>query len=181
MRRCLQFHGEVDVPADTVVALSLDRHCERSEAISFCRIHGVLSPPLVPNADFATAVWVLLARLDIPDRSDYNSGRRVPRRQVAENLWPHLMSESKSTISQASSYKEIGDFWDTHDLADHWDQTEPVDFEVDIESEVTYYALDKELSQMLSEVAEERGISAETLLNLWVQEKLWKDASPETA
>ena len=91
------------------------------------------------------------------------------------------MNESKSTISQASSYKEIGDFWDTHDLADYWDQTEPLDFEVDIESEATYYALDKELSQMLSEVAEERGVSAETLLNLWVQEKLWKDASPETA
>jgi hypothetical protein len=91
------------------------------------------------------------------------------------------MNESKSTISQASSYKEIGDFWDTHDLADYWDQTEPVDFEVGIQSEVTYYALDKKLSQMLSEVAEERGVSAETLLNLWVQEKLWKDASPETA
>ena len=91
------------------------------------------------------------------------------------------ISGSKSTISQASSYKEIGDFWDTHDLADYWDQTEPVDFEVDIQSEVTYYALDKELSQMLSEVAEERGVSAGTLLNLWVQEKLWKDASPESA
>ena len=91
------------------------------------------------------------------------------------------MSESRSTISQARSYKEIGDFWDTHDLAEYWDQTEPVDFEVDIQSEVTYYALDKELSQMLSEVAEERGVSAGTLLNLWVQEKLWKDASPETA
>ena len=91
------------------------------------------------------------------------------------------MSESRSTISQARSYKEIGDFWDTHDLADYWDQTEPVDFEVDMQSEVTYYALDRELSQMLSEVAEERGVSAETLLNLWVQEKLWKDASPEIA
>jgi hypothetical protein len=91
------------------------------------------------------------------------------------------MNESKSTISQASSYQEIGDFWDTHDLADYWDQTEHVDFEVDIQSEVTYYALDKELSQMLSEVAEERGVSAGTLLNLWVQEKLWKDASPESA
>ena len=91
------------------------------------------------------------------------------------------MSESRSTISQARSYKEIGDFWDTHDLDDYWDQTEPVDFEVDIQSEVTYYALDRELSQMLSEVAEERGVSAETLLNLWVQEKLWKDASPEIA
>jgi hypothetical protein len=91
------------------------------------------------------------------------------------------MDKSKSTISQASSYEEIGDFWDTHDLADFWDQTEPVDFEVDIESEMTYYALDKELSQMLSEVAEERGVSAQTLLNLWVQEKLWRHTSSETA
>lgn len=91
------------------------------------------------------------------------------------------MNEGKSSISQASSYKEIGDFWDTHDLADYWDQTEEVDFEVDIESELTYYALDKELSQLLSEIAQERGVSAETLLNLWVQEKLLKHASPETA
>ncbi len=90
------------------------------------------------------------------------------------------MNESKSTISQAGSYKEIGDFWDTHDLADHWGQTEPVDFEVDLESEVTYYALDKELSEMLSEVAVERGISAGTLVNLWVQEKLRSYMPPET-
>jgi len=91
------------------------------------------------------------------------------------------MNESKSSISQVGSYKEIGDFWDTHDLADYWDQTERVDFEVDLESEVTYYALDKELSQMLSDVAAERGVSAETLVNLWVQEKLWRYMPPETA
>jgi len=105
----------------------------------------------------------------------------VRQGEAREVLASGPMSEGKSTISQASSYKEIGDFWDTHDLADYWDQTEPAEFEVNLEAEVTYYALDKELSQMLSEVAEERGVSAETLLNLWVQEKLWKHASPETA
>jgi len=90
------------------------------------------------------------------------------------------MSEGKSSISQARSYREIGEFWDTHDLADYWDQTEPVDFEVDIQSEATYYALDKHLSQMLTEIAEERGVSAETLLNMWVQEKLWERMAPPT-
>ena len=44
----------------------------------------------------------------------------------------------RSSISGGKSYKEIGDFWDTHDLSDHWDQTKPVEFEVDIESETTY-------------------------------------------
>ena len=88
------------------------------------------------------------------------------------------MSESRSTISQAKSYKEIGEFWDTHDLADYWDQTEAVEFEVDIQSETTYYALDRQLSQKLTRVAKERGVSAETLLNMWVQEKLLERAAP---
>jgi hypothetical protein len=42
--------------------------------------------------------------------------------------------------SKATSYKEIGDFWDTHDLADSWNKTKEASFKVDIESEVTYYA-----------------------------------------
>ena len=49
---------------------------------------------------------------------------------------------NRSSISEAQSYRDIGEFWDTHDLADHWDQTEPAEFEVDILSEITYYALD---------------------------------------
>jgi hypothetical protein len=88
------------------------------------------------------------------------------------------MSENKSSISQGRSYKEIGEFWDTHDLADYWDQTEPVEFEVDIQSETTYYALEGQLSQKLAKIAEERGVSAQTLLNMWVQEKLLELAAP---
>ncbi len=45
------------------------------------------------------------------------------------------MKRAKSSISQAQSYKEIGEFWDSHDLADYWDQTEPVEFEVEIQLE----------------------------------------------
>ncbi len=36
----------------------------------------------------------------------------------------------KSTISQARSYREMGEFWETHDLTKFWDQTEPADFMV---------------------------------------------------
>lgn len=82
------------------------------------------------------------------------------------------MKKHRSSISQATSYKEIGEFWDTHDVSDFWDKTKEVSFEVDIESEVTYYAVDKVLSEKVQEIALKRGVTADTLINLWVQEKL---------
>ncbi|OHB93675.1 MAG: hypothetical protein A3E19_04480 [Planctomycetes bacterium RIFCSPHIGHO2_12_FULL_52_36] len=82
------------------------------------------------------------------------------------------MSKNKTPISKARSYHKIGEFWDTHDLADYWDKTKPAEFEVDIQSEATYYAVDRELAAKIQALAKRRGISANTLLNLWVQEKL---------
>jgi hypothetical protein len=86
------------------------------------------------------------------------------------------MKRSKSSISKASSYEEMGEFWDTHDLTDYWDQTEPVEFTVNIQSEITYYPLESSLSDRIQAIAKQRGVSAETLLNLWVQEKLQEAA-----
>jgi len=82
------------------------------------------------------------------------------------------MNKNKSSISKAKSYEEIGEFWDTHDLAENWDETRPAEFEVDLQSELTYYAVDSGLSAKIQEFAKKRGISPDTLLNLWLQEKL---------
>ena len=82
------------------------------------------------------------------------------------------MKRGKSSVSEAKSYREIGDFWDTHDLSDFWDQTKRVDFDVNIESEITYYSLDKRLAEEVQSIAQKRGVSADTLINLWVQEKI---------
>ena len=76
------------------------------------------------------------------------------------------------SISKAASYKEIGGFGDSHDLTAYRDQTETVEFEVDIQSEIPNYSLDRELSESIRTIAKKRGVSANTLLNLWVQEKL---------
>jgi hypothetical protein len=82
------------------------------------------------------------------------------------------MNKNKSSISKAQSYEEISEYWDTHDLAEHWEETKPAKFEVDIQSEVTYYAIEKELSEKVRVFAKRRGVSPDTLLNLWLQEKL---------
>lgn len=82
------------------------------------------------------------------------------------------MKKNKSSISKASSYQEMGEFWAEHDLADYWEHTEPVEFEVDIQFEKKYYPLERSIVEEVSRVARKRGVAAETLLNLWIKEKL---------
>ena len=82
------------------------------------------------------------------------------------------MGKHKSSISHAISYQEIGEFWDIHDISEFWEKTKGASFEVDIKSELTYYAVDRTLSEKLQVLAQKRGVTADTLINLWVQEKL---------
>jgi hypothetical protein len=84
---------------------------------------------------------------------------------------------SKSSISKAQSYQKMGESWDSHELTEFWDLTQPVEFEVNIQSEVMYYRLDVALSKKIHSIAEQRGVSPETLLNLWVQQKVQEENS----
>jgi hypothetical protein len=85
------------------------------------------------------------------------------------------MSASKTPISGASSYREIGEFWDQHDLSEYWDKTRDVQMEVDIDSSTIYFPVEKALAEKLRTEAESRGVSAATLLNTWVQEHVGGD------
>jgi hypothetical protein len=82
------------------------------------------------------------------------------------------MKENRSSISGGKSYREIGEFWDTHDLSDFGEQAKEVHFDVEIQSEITYYAVDKVLSEQLQAIAMKRGVTADILINLWLQEKV---------
>lgn len=87
------------------------------------------------------------------------------------------MNQNKTSLSKASSYKEIGDYWDVHDVTEVWDKTRKVKFDVEIESEVIYYPLEKSLSEKVRSLAKKQGITSETLINLWVQQKLQEQVS----
>jgi hypothetical protein len=87
------------------------------------------------------------------------------------------MGASKTSISQASSYSAIGEYWDQHDLSEIADQQHEVEFEVDLQSSVIYFAVDKSLAQKLRSAAKSHGVSPETLLNLWVEERTRSEAS----
>lgn len=74
------------------------------------------------------------------------------------------------------SIDEAADFWDTHDLTDYWDLTKEVQMEVDIQRRVFLTALEPSLAQQLTTIAHKQGISTETLINVWLKEKVEETA-----
>jgi len=83
------------------------------------------------------------------------------------------MSESKSSISNASSYAEIGEFWDQHDLGEFEELTSPVEFDVRVQSPSRVYVpLEKDVADVIRSTAAREGMSTEELLNAWLKEKI---------
>lgn len=74
------------------------------------------------------------------------------------------------------SIEEAAEFWDTHSLADYWDLTRPVNFKVNLKTRRYLVALEPRLMKQVNHRAQAAGISAETLINLWVGEKLRESA-----
>jgi hypothetical protein len=79
------------------------------------------------------------------------------------------MPADKMSISGASSYREIGEYWDEHDLSEV--STRDVEMDVDIQSSITYFPVPKSLAERLRAVAADEGISAQELLNRWIEER----------
>ena len=74
-------------------------------------------------------------------------------------------------ISKARTPEEIAEFWDSHSLADYWDETHEVEFEVRAKRR-RRITLDPEVYSELEAEARARGVLPETLVNLWLAERL---------
>ncbi|MGB7948515.1 MAG: CopG family antitoxin [Candidatus Binatia bacterium] len=82
------------------------------------------------------------------------------------------MKKNRSSISNARSYAKIGEFWDEHDLTDYWGKTKKIKFDVVLEPEATYYPVSKHLSEKIQSEARKQGVSSDTLVNLWLEQKI---------
>ncbi len=78
---------------------------------------------------------------------------------------------SLTSISKARTLDEIASYWDTHSVADHWDQTHEVEFEVRAPRR-RRVTLSPEVYAGIEAEARARGIQPETLVNLWLVERL---------
>jgi hypothetical protein len=74
------------------------------------------------------------------------------------------------------SWEAAAEFWDTHDLTDYEDTERDVP-DVQINLVQHHFRVDAAIAQRLNQLAHRRGISPETLVNLWLAEKLRPNTS----
>ena len=73
-----------------------------------------------------------------------------------------------SSISQADTLEKMGEFWDSHDFTD-FDTPATPDVALQIACAVP---IEVELLSAVEQQARLRGVQVETLINLWLQQKL---------
>jgi len=78
-----------------------------------------------------------------------------------------------SSISKADTLEKMGEFWDTHDFTDFDTDTPDVEFKI-----TCAVPIELDLLSSVEKQARRRGVKVETLVNLWLQQKLAEQAEP---
>lgn len=82
-------------------------------------------------------------------------------------------SISRDPIPDFKSIEEEAAFWDTHDLADYWDEFKPVEVRVAKSLSIgLHIRLDPANASELRTVAREKGVGSSTLARMWILEHL---------
>jgi hypothetical protein len=86
----------------------------------------------------------------------------------------------KDPIPEFASREEEAEFWDTHSLADYWDEFKPVRvrFAKNLSEGITI-RLDPETLRQVRVLAKEKGIGPTVLIRMWIMERL-KEMHPST-
>jgi hypothetical protein len=83
------------------------------------------------------------------------------------------MAENRvSSISKARTPEEMAEFWDTHSLADFDDQTHEVEMTFDLSARRSVVGIETELMAEIRHIAKERQVSAQTLVNVWLRQRV---------
>lgn len=83
--------------------------------------------------------------------------------------------ENVKTFSNATSYEELGEYWDEHRLDEVWNETREVS--VSVEPQQESLVLPEPLQHQLFVLAKRQGIPAQELLTQWLQERLEREAA----
>ena len=83
------------------------------------------------------------------------------------------MAENDShKLPSLTSLDELVEFFDSHDMGDYEDALPEAHLEVDIQKRTHLVAIDEELNDRLTEIAEQEQTPAESLVNSWLKEKI---------
>lgn len=80
-------------------------------------------------------------------------------------------NKAKATVP-AKSLDALVEYFDTHDLGDEWALMPEAQFDIDIQKRTHLVAIDEELIERLAAIAKAQYLPAETLINVWLKEKV---------
>jgi len=68
--------------------------------------------------------------------------------------------------------KAADEFWETHSIADYWDEMEEAHFEIEIDEMPKAVALEYPVARQLSEISRQENKPIDVLVNLFLKEWL---------
>lgn len=80
-----------------------------------------------------------------------------------------------------NTLEEFWEFWDNHSLADYEDLLHEVPCRVNIVRRTHIVAVEPDLLDEIATYAQSRGVSCETVINLWLREQLMAKTAKPTA
>jgi hypothetical protein len=80
------------------------------------------------------------------------------------------MVRKRERIPKNMTIEQASEFWDINSVADY--PSHVVQFEYRPEEQITFVAIANDLLRQLEKQSKKQGASIETLINLWIQEKL---------
>ena len=78
----------------------------------------------------------------------------------------------RTGLSGARNIEELAAYWDTHDLADVWDQTRPVRANVRLIRRRYLVAIESDVLRGVRQLARRRRVAYGTLINRLLRERL---------
>ena len=83
---------------------------------------------------------------------------------------------ARNKIPKFTSLDKLVEYFDTHDMGDHWGDMPEAHFDIDIKRRTHVFALDDDLAERLTQIARTKRVSSRTLINKWLREKIAEQA-----
>ena len=93
-------------------------------------------------------------------------------KKKADTMVKWEVEDSSNLPWQNHTIDELVAYFDTHDMGDHLDQLQEVEFEVDIQEKTHIFWLDEDMAEKLTEIALSEKKSSKELINSWLKEKI---------
>ncbi len=83
-----------------------------------------------------------------------------------------MSSTNPKNLPRWRSMDELVDYFETHDMGEHFDQMPETHFEVEIKSRKHLIVIDEEVFSTLAEIAQKEGVSTDELIDTWLKERI---------